>query len=382
MFGSVKKLLPAVCAAAVLLCGCQVSGREPAAEKAPTLLPGWNRTEEMTCYVLEDGSLATGWLELEGNRYYLRQDGTLVTGWLSLDGQNYYLDEKGAAVRGKVDIYGILYLFDQNGALSSGWTEVDGCRYYGDENGHPVTGWAETDEGYYYFDEVGHPCTGWLEDDGELYYLGENGRAVTGEAVIDGQTHHFTSRGRKILLVNPWSLMPEDYTVELTDIGSGHRVAAHAYGSYREMMDACRAAGHDPVVRSSFRTWGDQEFLYNRRIQRFKDQGYSTEEATELAGTIVAIPGTSEHQLGLALDIVDSRNRNLDESQAETATQQWLMEHSWEYGWILRYPDGTSELTGIIYEPWHYRYVGRELAAELHELDICLEEYLQQLTAD
>ena len=100
-----------------------------------------------------------------------------------------------------------------------------------------------------------------------------------------------------------------------------------------------------------------------------------------MAATEVAMPGTSEHQLGLALDIIDNRNWNLDESQASMPTQQWLMENSWRYGWILRYPNEKSEITGIIYEPWHYRYVGKTVAAEIYNLGVCLEEYLQSLTA-
>ena len=92
---------------------------------------------------------------------------------------------------------------------------------------------------------------------------------------------------------------------------------------------------------------------------------------------MVAVPGTSEHQLGLALDIVDADNQLLDESQENTAVQKWLMEHSWEYGFILRYPNDKSEITGIIYEPWHYRYVGKEDAEKIHSQGVCLEEYLQ-----
>ena len=93
----------------------------------------------------------------------------------------------------------------------------------------------------------------------------------------------------------------------------------------------------------------------------------------------MAVPGTSEHQLGLAVDIVDRSNQNLDESQEDTAVQQWLMAHSWEYGFILRFPTGKSDITGIIYEPWHYRYVGRDAAKEIYDRGICLEEYLDGL---
>ena len=92
----------------------------------------------------------------------------------------------------------------------------------------------------------------------------------------------------------------------------------------------------------------------------------------------MAVPGTSEHQLGLAVDLVDNHNWSLDESQASMPAQQWLIKHSWEYGFILRYPGDKGELTGIIYEPWHYRYVGKEAARVIHQQGLCLEEYLAQ----
>ena len=96
-----------------------------------------------------------------------------------------------------------------------------------------------------------------------------------------------------------------------------------------------------------------------------------------MAATIVALPGTSEHQLGLAVDIVDLDHQLLDESQEQTAVQQWLMTNSWRYGFILRYPTAKTETTGIIYEPWHYRYVGRDHAQAIRQSGQCLEEFLQ-----
>ena len=92
---------------------------------------------------------------------------------------------------------------------------------------------------------------------------------------------------------------------------------------------------------------------------------------------VVAVPGTSEHQLGLAVDLVDLDNQNLNESQEETAVQKWLLGNSWKYGFILRYPNDKRGLTGIIYEPWHYRYVGKDAAREIYETGVCLEEYLE-----
>ena len=99
-------------------------------------------------------------------------------------------------------------------------------------------------------------------------------------------------------------------------------------------------------------------------------------DAETEAGRQVAVPGTSEHQLGLAVDIVDLDHQLLDESQEQTAVQQWLMANSWRYGFILRYPTAKTETTGIIYEPWHYRYVGQEAAAEIYQQGVCLEEYI------
>jgi hypothetical protein len=104
------------------------------------------------------------------------------------------------------------------------------------------------------------------------------------------------------------------------------------------------------------------------------------EEAERLAAQVVAVPGTSEHHSGLAVDIIDTRLWALEEEQADLPAQQWLMEHCWEYGFILRYPKDKIDVTGIIYEPWHYRYVGLELAKELHDLGLTLEEYMTMLT--
>ena len=378
---------------------------------------GWAETENGTYYYLEDGSLATGWMELEGNRYhfgpdgkleqgfreidgqtfyfstdgvpvtgwmelegrnyYLRQGGSLVTGWLSLDGQRYYLSETGAYT-GICNVEGKSYVFDKAGMLTSGWANLGGSIAYGDLNGHPVTGWQEIDGIRYYFQDSGLLQTGWAEIDRFTYRFAEDGTPVQG-ITPEGQ---FASNGQLIILVNPWNYIPEDYTVELKPINELHQIASVAFRDLEEMMTDCTYAGHQPVVCSSYRTQEYQEYLFQRKIQRLLEENpnCTEDEARILAATSVAIPGTSEHQLGLAVDIVDNRNWNLDETQAQMPTQQWLMENSWRYGWILRYPNEKSEITGIIYEPWHYRYVGRTVAAEIHQLGLCLEEYLNLLT--
>lgn len=182
----------------------------------------------------------------------------------------------------------------------------------------------------------------------------------------------------ELVLVNRWNPISSSYSITLTQLKNGESVDERCYPDLQEMMDDCRSEGLSPFICSSYRTRETQERLYQQEVNRLIAQGYSEEEAKQKAATSNAPPGTSEHQLGLALDIVDINNQNLNESQENTAVQKWLMENSWKYGFILRYPEGKSEITGIIYEPWHYRYVGKEAAKEIYELQICLEEYLER----
>ncbi len=179
-----------------------------------------------------------------------------------------------------------------------------------------------------------------------------------------------------LILANPWTPLDQTCTFTPQKLTNGLVVDQRCYPDLQAMMDACRGAGLSPVICSAYRSYARQEELYQNKVARLLAQGRSAEDAETEAARTVALPGTSEHQTGLAVDIVDMNNQNLDESQEDTAVQKWLMEHSWEYGFILRYPSGRSDLTGIIYEPWHYRYVGREAAAEIHEQGVCLEEYL------
>lgn len=180
-----------------------------------------------------------------------------------------------------------------------------------------------------------------------------------------------------LILVNQWNLIPENYEVNVKYLNNGHAIDERAYSDLIDMLDDCRAAGLSPVICSSYRSMEKQKELYNNKINEYISYGYSGDEAEKKAGELVAIPGTSEHQLGLALDIVDISNQALNETQENTQVQKWLMNNSWKYGFILRYPTDKSDITGISYEPWHYRYVGKQAAKEIYDAGICLEEYLK-----
>lgn len=157
----------------------------------------------------------------------------------------------------------------------------------------------------------------------------------------------------------------------------GYQVDARIMKDLEAMFEAARADGRSPMICSAFRAWDTQVSLYQNKIGRvMNEEGLNEEDAAIKAATVVAKPGTSEHQIGLALDIVSSEYTNLDEGQMETEDQKWLMENSWKYGFILRYPLDKSDITGVIFEPWHYRYVGKKAAKEITEQNLTLEEYL------
>ena len=182
-----------------------------------------------------------------------------------------------------------------------------------------------------------------------------------------------------LILVNPWNSVPENYEVRLRQVEDGYLVDARAASALTRMIDDCRAAGNLPVICSAYRTQSYQEELFQNKVLRVIATGVMPGEAEVIAARSVAVPGTSEHQLGLAVDIIDETYVNLDHWQENTSVQRWLMANCWRYGFILRYPNDKSDVTGIIYEPWHYRYVGLETAKAVTESGLCFEEYLAML---
>ena len=175
-----------------------------------------------------------------------------------------------------------------------------------------------------------------------------------------------------LIVVNRWNELPEDYDVELTELSNGQMVDSRIYPYLQEMFDAARTEGVYPVVREGYRTAEEQQEILDDKIQNYINQGYSQVKAERTAKEWVALPGTSEHQLGIAVDI------NADKSKCSNEdVYEWLAENAYKYGFVLRYPPGKQKITGTSYEPWHYRYVGKEVAREIYEREICLEEYFK-----
>jgi len=184
----------------------------------------------------------------------------------------------------------------------------------------------------------------------------------------------------RLLLVNREHPLPDAHAFEGATLSNGMIVDARIVDALNGMIAQARADGVSIFVCSAYRTVEYQEGLFERKINQYIAKGYDEQSAYDIAKTIVAIPKTSEHHTGLAVDIITPSYQILDEGFERTDAYIWLKENCAEFGFILRYPNEKSEITGIIYEPWHYRYVGVKEAKEIMVQGITLEEYLSAKT--
>ena len=188
-----------------------------------------------------------------------------------------------------------------------------------------------------------------------------------------------------MVLVNHTNKMPENYTFDTKECGSQTAVnktlQTPACDAFLEMQKAAAADGVTVWMQSGYRSVKYQTGLYERKTKYYTDRGYDTATAKEMAAAVVNPPGYSEHNCGLAADLNSPEHTGLDEGFENTTAFRWLCEHAVEYGFILRYPKGAEDKTEITYEPWHWRYVGRENAAKISASGLCFEDYIAQLHA-
>ena len=191
---------------------------------------------------------------------------------------------------------------------------------------------------------------------------------------LTGMEKADTSLGWNLILVNSKNRIPGDYEAELIQLSNGKQVDERIYPELQEMFDAARADGLHLFVSEGYRTREEQQLLLDEKTEAYEMEGHSKSEAEKLAKQWVAVPGFSEHQLGIAVDINADHAGSTDDE-----VYTWLAENSWQYGFIKRYPSDKTEITGTINEPWHYRYVGKEAAREIVSQEVCLEEYVEML---
>lgn len=180
-----------------------------------------------------------------------------------------------------------------------------------------------------------------------------------------------------MVLVNGEHPMKDGYVPELMELEEGYSVDSRILDAAKEMLADAKEAGLHVEICSAYRSVERQEQVFNDSMKERVKSGLGYWEAFCETSLNVAVPGTSEHALGLALDLISNQYTELDAGQENTAEAKWLKENCYKYGFILRYPPEKTNITGITYEPWHYRYVGVEDATKITELGITLEEYLQ-----
>ena len=190
------------------------------------------------------------------------------------------------------------------------------------------------------------------------------------------QTKKIIHPGPLLTLVNDRNKIPDTWNTKLVQLPNGKQIDQRVYPYLMRMIEDAKKEGCRIVIASAYRSNEKQISLYNTKCEFYQSQGYDRKTSEKKASQWVSKPGTSEHQLGLSVDLVSYEYQLLDKKQEETKEQKWLMNHCAEYGFILRYPVSKKSYTHVNYEPWHYRYVGKEHAIEIMSKGICLEEYL------
>lgn len=197
----------------------------------------------------------------------------------------------------------------------------------------------------------------------------------SGEDKTNDEEETILDLGWELTLVNSNNKMPEDYEISLASIDASRQFDSRAIGDLKGMLSAARKSGVTNIwAQSTYRSVETQEKLFANKVNQYLKQGKSEEEAKRLTELTINKPGYSEHNLGLAVDF-----NYVNYDFENTSAFKWLMENAEDYGFVLRYKKEKESITGVKYEPWHWRYVGKENAVKMNELDMCLEEYVEYL---
>ena len=180
----------------------------------------------------------------------------------------------------------------------------------------------------------------------------------------------------KVLLVNFENPTPTNHSMTLHYVEGDFLVDSRIVEPLQNMLSEMRSKGLSPLLTSAFRCYHSQSTLFENEIQKKINSGMTREQAKKETARIIAVPGTSEHQIGLAVDILSHNHQNLAEDFAFTCEGIWLANNSARFGFILRYPRFTEHITGIAFEPWHFRYVGVDVAVYITENKLTLEEFV------
>ena len=317
----------------------------------------------------EEGFMMTGWKKFSDGWHYFRPSGSMLKGWFK-DGNNWY------------------YL-DESGIMRTGWFKVKNTWYCFRPSGSMVTGWFKDGNNWYYLADDGHMCTGWIRLNWYWYYLDSSGAMKTGKQYVNGRWYHFSESSGVwdepegdpkfyrpdsiLILANKKHKLSDGYEpsdLVIPDVrrtGSNPYLRSEAADALEDMFYAAASDGVYLVLGSGYRSQSTQEAIYNNYVAR---------DGRSAADTYSARPGYSEHQTGLAVDISDYYGTHyLYQSFENTAEARWLYNNAHRFGFIMRYPKGKEHITGYMYEPWHFRYVGVSAAKAIYNSGLTFEEY-------
>ena len=218
-----------------------------------------------------------------------------------------------------------------------------------------------------------------VSENADAEKTGEDGSVTEDD---NAEQEEFRSDDWRLVLINKQNSIPDDYTFQLGTIKGKMQCDKRILEDLLAMLEAAEEDGVNLTICSPYRDLEYQQMLFNRKIERYMKRGMSYMEAYQLSSQAVTVPGASEHQIGLALDIVCNDYMSLDEGFGDTKAGKWLATNSCRFGFILRYPEGKENITGIEYEPWHFRYVGKAAATVIMEQGISLEEFWEEYVED
>ena len=217
-------------------------------------------------------------------------------------------------------------------------------------------------------------------DNIDVFTLDDFLKETQGDAVVtDPEESAFDKDAWNLILVNKTHPVPADYDVPLATFSDTMNCDERVLEPLTELLKGAKKDGISLIICSPYRDYQLQQRLFDRKVTAYMNRGYSYMDAYKMTCSNVTVPGASEHQIGMAFDFVTADHRTLDYEFEDTTAGKWLKAHSKEYGFILRYPRNKTDITGIIYEPWHFRYVGVEAATYIMDNDLTLEEFIESL---
>ncbi|HZJ82724.1 MAG TPA: D-alanyl-D-alanine carboxypeptidase family protein, partial [Clostridia bacterium] len=344
-------------------------------ENSGQMTTGWQFIGSHWYYFRSSGSMRIGWISDNNKWYFMDINGRMKTGWLEMNNKWYYLTDSGRMCTDWIKLKGKWYYLRSSGAMSVGWELINSKWYYLKSNGDMA--YSQWINGKYYVGEDGAMYENCWTPDG--YYVGNSGVWIRakGRVSIQAGQKLIKDPGEISVLVNKTYILAPSYVptnlitpdVPLATSKGSNMLRKEAAEALEKLFKAGSDNGYILYARSGYRSYSTQKYIFQSNVNK--------RGSIEKANRTSAKAGQSEHQTGLAMDITTKKlGYKLVTSFGNSAEGKWIAKNAHKYGFIVRYPKGKESITGYVYEPWHLRYLGEGLAAEVYKSGLTYEEYL------